>query len=161
MNIEHTHKALFVSRIAYEHHTTYFPSTLILRQFFVNMRQEREKTGEGNIIRKGAGRCMVVCTAYPRDKGTDAGGYSAIWRVVNNFYCWCWEKAVWKLGRAFIVRRPWEKAPFPFKVNTSVTMNYNAPMNNCVQNQSKRGKQNAANSTNNAQYTYGDKVLVS
>jgi hypothetical protein len=55
-----------------------------------------------------------------------------------------------KLCCAFIVRRPGEKTPFSLKVNTLVTMNYNAPMNNCVHNQSKLRKQNAANSTNNA-----------
>jgi hypothetical protein len=53
---------------------------------------------------------------------------------------------------AFIVRRPRQRTPLSFKVNTLVTMNYNAPMNNCVQNQSKWVKQNDANSTNNVQY---------
>jgi hypothetical protein len=36
---------------------------MILREFLLNMRQEREKPGDGNIIRQGAGRCVVAGTS--------------------------------------------------------------------------------------------------
>jgi hypothetical protein len=101
----------------------------------------RKTTGEGNIIWKRTRCCMgagTTCLYSPWMRLRKGG------RGLQN----------WAAIIVEVAEGPWENCThrhcqgalrgtlFSLEVNTFVTVNYNAPMNNCVQNQSKQGKQN-------------------